>query len=180
MLQSTTMNVKSCLCSRSKSACPSRRRAATPSSRCSLTFACSASTTWRHSGARSRSQSCVAMSRWRIFTTQEYEGDNLVTQEYENLVESSQQYQHLDNPIYRVCIERASNAGGTIVDNLDLFTYFQQDTWRSAVSTIPQRWRCPSRSRQTSSRHPSMRKRRRMMMFLNSRLNQYQRINNER
>ena len=68
------------------------------------------------------------MSQGRIFTTQEYECDNLVTQEYENLVESSQQYQHLDNPIYRVCIERASNAGETIVDNLDLFTHFQQDT----------------------------------------------------
>ena len=55
LLQSTTMNLKSFLCSRSKSACPSRRRAATPSSHCSPTFACSASTTWRHSGARSRS-----------------------------------------------------------------------------------------------------------------------------
>ena len=37
--------------------------------------------------------------------------ESFVIQEYEELVESSQQYQHLDNPIYRVCIERASNAG---------------------------------------------------------------------
>ena len=40
-------------------------------------------------------------------------------QEYESLVESSQQYQHLDNPVYRVCIERAANAG--VKDDLEIY-----------------------------------------------------------
>ena len=42
--------------------------------------------------------------------------DLFVTQEYEGLVESSQQYQHLDIPIYRVCIEKASNSGSAIAE----------------------------------------------------------------
>ena len=53
-----------------------------------------------------------------------------VTQEYEGLVESSQQYQHLDNPIYRVCIERALNAGATILIS------FLYDKWTSTAGYV--------------------------------------------
>ena len=94
-------------CFRSKSACRTRRKAATPLSRCWLTSACSASTTWKPSGARSQSQN------WNVFSSKPMHVELFVTQEYEELVSSSQQYQHLDNPIYRVCIEKAVNAGDT-------------------------------------------------------------------
>ena len=83
-------------------------------------------------------------------------------QEYESLVESSQQYQHLDNPVYRVCIERAANAG--VKDDLEIYPspealIYLQGTRRSAVSTTPQHSLYPSRSLQTNSHHPFTRTR---------------------
>ena len=84
----------------------------------------------------------------------------VVTQEYEQLVESSQQYQNLDNPIYRVCIEKASNAGATTGDQSLANCATSQGTWRSAVSMTPRHSQSPSLSHQMNSHRPFTRKRR--------------------